>query len=188
VIAYRDNLPLIEMSSGECVAFESDWLARAIAVAAQRAGYPNWWLAGHVAESVTSWLEHHANRSVVGLDELMEALQDALQVIGYAEVGEQLECAKPFMRISLVDLAQQAGNGYELAFYPALAKKLEEILKEGAGYYELRGLEACVKMLCKTRAWSRQCSALRADIVSFARSQTERFTNPGGQPLFLYVA
>jgi hypothetical protein len=188
VIAYRENLPLIEMTSGECVAFERDWLARAISVAAQRSGYPNWWLAKHVAESVSSWLEHHSTRSVVGMDELVEAVRDALQVIGYSEIGEQFESNTPFTRVSLIELAQQAGDGYELAFFKVLAEKLNEVIRISGGYYELCGLEACVKILCKTRVWSRQCNALRTDIVSFARSHTERFNVATGQTLFLYVA
>ena len=56
MIAFRDNLPVIILGNGQIVAFEREWLARALGVAASRVGYGKWWLAEHVARSVEVWL------------------------------------------------------------------------------------------------------------------------------------
>src|SRR3954467_9672487 len=56
MIAFRDNLPLIEHVNGVVAAFERKWLTRSLFRAAAKAGYDHWWLSDHVAQSVTEFL------------------------------------------------------------------------------------------------------------------------------------
>ncbi|HYR57768.1 MAG TPA: hypothetical protein VEO95_04020 [Chthoniobacteraceae bacterium] len=172
MIALKDNLPVIQLASGQAVAFERDWLVRSLARAAQRAGYGKWWLAEHVAESVTSYLRDQRELTVLPVEQLTKAVQSVLQVIGYAEVGRHFVPAPHKVQISLVDLAREAGTGYELAFFEKLARCIQALLREKNAHFELLGLEPCVKLLRARKVWSRDCDALRAEIVSFAREQT----------------
>ncbi len=172
MIALRDGLPLIELENGQTVAFESAWLVRALNVASQRAGYPKWWLAPHVAESVRFWLGTISDTRLIPVAQLTRAVRAALQTIGYTEVGERFEAAAPFARISLVEVAQAAGGCYELAFFEGLGRRLHEVLQLGADYCELIGLEQCVKLLSQRKTWSPKCDALRSEIVTFAREHT----------------
>src|SRR5688572_29712784 len=172
MIAFRDDLPLIILPNGHAVAFDRDWLARALNLAALRCGYSKWWLATHVAGSVQVWLKTLGEERVIPVDQLTKAVRSALQVIGYAEVGERFEAAAPFARISLVELAQEAGACFELGFFGALGRRLQDILNLGGSYCELHGLEPCVKLLQKRKVWSRDCTTLREEIVSYAREQT----------------
>src|SRR4051812_47612579 len=64
MIALKDNLPVIQLASGQVIAFEREWLVRSLARAAARAGYAKWWLAGHVAESVATYLHDQENVNV----------------------------------------------------------------------------------------------------------------------------
>ncbi len=191
MIAFRDDLPLIRLPNGQSVAFDRDWLARALNLAALRCGYTKWWLATHVAGSVQVWLKTLTDERVLPVDQLTRAVRSALQVIGYAEVGERFEAAAPFARISLIELAQEAGDCFELGFFGALGKRLHDILELGGSYCELHGLEHCVKLLQHRKVWSRDCDALQAEIVSYARAQTGRARCTAGETapeLFLYVA
>lgn len=193
MIAFRDNLPVITLANGQIVAFERSWLCRALGVAANRAGYPKWWLADHVAHSVQMWLESLGDTTTtVPVAMLTRAVRGALQVIGYAEVGECFEAAAPFARISLVEVAQQAGEGFELAFFSGLGRRLQELMRLGGSYCELHGLEPCVKVLKRKRSWSRECAALVEEIVNFARQHTRAIhaASSAGmrRELFLYVA
>ena len=74
--------------------FERGWLAGTLARAAERAGYKKWWLAPHVTESVTNYLEQDFEESVVTVNRLEKAVQSVLQVIGYADVAGHF-CAVP---------------------------------------------------------------------------------------------
>jgi hypothetical protein len=172
MIAFKDNLPVIQLASGQAIAFERDWLVLSLAHAAQRAGYGKWWLAEHVAESVTTYLRDQREVTVLPVEKLTKAVQSVLQVIGYAEVGQHFIPVPPKVRISLVELAREAGTGYELAFFDRLGRCLQELLRENNTHFELLGLEPCVKILRARKVWSRDCDALRAEIVSFAREQT----------------
>lgn len=172
MIAFKDNLPVIQLASGQAVAFERDWLVRSLATAALRAGYGKWWLAEHVAESVTTYLRDQRDVTVLPVEQLTRAVQSVLQVIGYAEVGQHFVPAPQKISISLVELAREAGHGYELAFFAHLAHCIQTLLQERNVHFELLGLEPCVKLLSARKVWCRDCDHLREEIVSFARAQT----------------
>jgi len=172
MIAFPNNLPLVRLAEGDCLAFEGAWLVRSLVSAARKAGYPQWWLSEHVAQSVTEFLRTEHERPVMAATQLEEAVQSVLQVIGYADIGQHFSIGRPLVRISLVDLAQEAGAGYELAFFELLRGRLEEALDSRAPHLELSGLEKCVKLLRARKIWSRDCETLQGEIVSFAREHT----------------
>ena len=172
MIALRDELPLIQLRDGLAVVFERDWLIRSLARAAQHAGYPHWWLAEHVAESVTEYLRQQRDATVLPIDQMADAVRSALRVIGYGEVADRFNPGRPKMRISLLELARDAGTGYELAFFDMLGRRIQETVGDAACEFELQGLDSCVKLLRGRKAWSRDCDSLRDEIILFSREQT----------------
>jgi hypothetical protein len=192
MIAFRDALPLIVLRDRRAIAFDRGWLARVLALSARRAGHCDWELAPHIAESVHAWLCSLDDIPVMPVEAFTRAVCEALRAIGFAEIGASFEDVSPFARISLVEIAQQAGNGFELAFFAALEGRLREVFATGGSYCELHGLEPCVKLLSQRRNWSSACNRLRADIVAFARNHTANalggIAAGGAQELFLHVA
>ena len=174
MIAFPNDLPLVRLEDGDCLAFERGWLVRSLVTAARKAGYPHWWLSEHVAQSVTEFLRTEHERPVVAATQLERAVQSVLQVIGYSDIGRHFAVGRPLVRIFLVDLAQEAGAGYELAFFELLRSRFDEALESRAPHVELCGLERCVKLLRSRKVWSRDCESLRGEIVTFARDQTSR--------------
>ena len=67
--------------------------------------------------------------------------------------------------------AEQAGGGYELAFFDTLEKRISALIQTGADSLHLCGLHACVKHLRGAKTWSRACDALREEIVCFVREK-----------------
>ena len=65
MIALLDDLPLVRLADGTTAPFEHDWLLRALSTAARKAGYPQWWLAEHVAASVTEFLRTQSETTVL---------------------------------------------------------------------------------------------------------------------------
>ena len=192
MIAFRDAIPLIVLRNRRAIAFDREWLARVLALAAHHAGHPDWSLAPHVAESVHAWMVTLTDRTTMPAASFTRAVREALKAIGFAEIGACFEASSPFARISLVEIAQQAGNGFELAFFSALDSRLREVFQAGGSYCELHSLEHCVKVLRQRRRWSSRCDVLRAEIVTFARDyavQTLGSTGTQtGRELFLHVA
>lgn len=171
MIALRDDLPLVQFESGQVVAFERGWLVRSLVLAAHKAGYPQWWLAEHVAESVATYLRLRFEENVLGVSRLAQTVQSVLQVIGYAEVATHFEPGPPPVRISLFDLAREAGSGYELAFFDILRRTLDQVISTHASHVDLFDMERCVKHLRTKKIWSRDCDSLRSEIVAFVREQ-----------------
>jgi hypothetical protein len=172
MIALRDDLPLIQLRDGLAVAFERDWLIRALARAALHAGYPHWWLAEHVAESVTEYLRQQRETTILPVEQMAEAVRSALRVIGYGEVADRFHPGRPKMRISLLELARDAGTGYELAFFDMLGRRIQETVGGDGCEFELQGLDPCVRKLRGRKVWSRDCDSLRDEIILFTREQT----------------
>lgn len=172
MIALRDCLPLIELPNGQAVCFEQDWLVRSLARAASKAGYSRWWLAEHVAESVTEYLRTQREINILPVDELSTAVKAALEVIGYREVAGHFEAGRPRVRVSLVELARDAGAGYELAFFELLTQRIRQLLAENVSDFEFVGLNSCVRRLSGMKSWSRSCETLRSEIIDFTRMQT----------------
>ena len=178
MIALRDDMPLVQFEGGEVSAFDPVWLTRRLVHAAEKAGYPQWWLAEHVAASVSNYLRYRYVGNVLTAPRLADAVHSVLQVIGYAEVASHFQPGPPPARISLLELAKTAGSGYELAFFDLLGRRMQKLIATQAAYFELCDLEHCVKELRARKVWARDCHALRDEIVSFLRDQLAGAPHP----------
>lgn len=173
MIALRDDLPLVRFPDGRVMNFERGWLSGALVRAAESAGYKKWWLADHVTESVTSYLQQDFDENIVTICRLEKAVQSVLQVIGYSDVAVHFRTMPPPVRISLEDLAREAGHGYELVFFELLRTRLRDVLESPTVQVELCDLHRCVKRLRSAKNWRRDCSGLLGEIVTFVRGELD---------------
>ncbi|MCX7868942.1 MAG: hypothetical protein N2322_03230 [Terrimicrobiaceae bacterium] len=171
MIALRDNLPLLECGGGLCAGLTKEWLTSSVAAAAARAGHRKWWLAAHVSESVISYLQNEFNAPTISLSQLEKSIRSVLEVIGFPEIGEGFRMAPPAARISLAELARDAGPGYELAFFDLLRARLREALDSEAEDLEICEAQRGIKLLRSAKAWRRDCSGLLEEVVGFVRGQ-----------------
>lgn len=174
MIALADNLPLVRLPDRRAVRYDRAWLERAVAEAADRAGYARWWLAPHVAESVTCYLERDFEDNIIASQCLRTLVASVLQVIGYPDVARGFRLPEPPLRISLAALAESAGSGFELAFFRELDRALGEALAGRSPRVELCDLADCVKRLRRARSWRKDCAQLRSEIVAHVRGQATR--------------
>src|SRR5205814_7702090 len=56
MVAFKEEFPYLRCDSGQLFEFDRDWLHAAINRAADKAGYPSWWLTEHVTESIAFYL------------------------------------------------------------------------------------------------------------------------------------
>jgi hypothetical protein len=171
MVAFKEEFPYLRCDSGQLFEFNRDWLQAAITRAADKAGYPSWWLTEHVTESIAFYLRLRTDESVVAFSQLAETVQYVLSVIGYKEIVPHFAPAPPPISISLVDIARQAGAGYELAFFDLLEKQINALIETGVDNLQLCSLVACVKYLRGAKTWTRACDSLREEIVLFVREK-----------------
>jgi len=171
MVAFKEEFPYLRCESGQLFEFSRDWLHAAITEAATRAGYPSWWLTDHVTESIAFYLRLRTDESVVAFSQLSQTVRYVLKVIGYKEIIPHFKPGPPPISISLVDLAHEAGTGYELAFFDLLEKRIVALLETGIDTLHICSLHAGVKCLRQTKVWTRACDALREEIVCFVREK-----------------
>lgn len=171
MVAFKEEFPYLKAESGQLFEFDRRWLREAITRAANDAGYPSWWLTDHVTESIAFYLRLRNDESFVAFNQLSQTVRYVLNVIGYKEIGPHFTPSPPPITISLFDLAQAAGAGYELAFFEILSRRIDALLETQVECVQFVSLNACVKHLHGARAWSRACEQLRSEIVAFVRER-----------------
>jgi hypothetical protein len=172
MIALAEGMPLVELEDGRLGRFQPTWVFRALWKAAAKTGYPKWWMAGYVVETAVHCLKADYQRTAISIPRMAQMLADILQVIGYGEITLHLELGQPGEQLDLVDLAREAGTGYELAFFNRLRDRLRILIGSGTTNVDLVGLAPCVKKLRSRKLWTRECGDLQEEIVSFVRTQT----------------
>src|SRR6266511_1260562 len=181
MVAFKEEFPYLRTDSGQLFEFNRDWLHAAITRAADEAGYPSWWLTDHVTESIAFYLHLRNDENVVAFNQLSQTVRYVLKVIGYKEIVPHFAPSPPPISISLLDIAYEAGTGYELAFFDLLEKRINTLIETGVDDLQLCSLQSCVKQLRGVKAWTRACDALREEIVCFVR---EKLTANGSVTLF----
>lgn len=180
MVAFKEEFPYLRTDSGQLFEFNRDWLHAAITRAADEAGYPRWWLTDHVTESIAFYLRLRNDENVVAFSQLSQTVRYVLKVIGYKEIVPHFAPSPPPISISLLDIAYEAGTGYELAFFDLLEKRINTLVETGVDDLQLCSLQSCVKHLRGVKAWTRACDALREEIVCFVR---EKLTSNGSVTL-----
>ena len=171
MIALRNYLPLLHQRGGSYSAIRRDWLCFCLQRAAKKSGYDRWWLAEHVSSSIICHLKITYQNNVITEDHLYDIVLSVLQAIGYAEVALHFQTLDLPFELSLIDLAQEAGLGYELSFFQLLKERVQPALSNRASNLDFHGLKQCVRNLQSVKTWSRSCSELRNEIVEFLRAQ-----------------
>src|SRR5438046_1169983 len=110
MVAFKEEFPYLRCDSGQLFEFDRDWLHAAINRAADKAGYPSWWLTEHVTESIAFYLHLRNDENVVAFKQLQETVQYVLKAIGYKEIIPYFAPAPPPLSVSLVALAHHASR------------------------------------------------------------------------------
>src|SRR5260370_35736459 len=85
MVAFKEEFPYLRCDSGQLFEFDRDWLHAAINRAADKAGYPSWWLTEHVTESIAFYLHLRNTEDVAAFKQLHEMVPYVLDAIGYTE-------------------------------------------------------------------------------------------------------
>src|SRR5438445_12590246 len=124
MVAFKEEFPYLRCDSGQLFEFNRDWLHAAITRAADKAGYPRWWLTDHVTESIAFYLRLRNDESVVAFSQLSQTVRHVLKVIGYKEMIPHFARSPPPITISLFEIDEEAGTGYELGFFDLFGKRI----------------------------------------------------------------
>lgn len=191
MIALLDGMPLIELPDGRNTSFDKRWITTSLLKAAERAGYQRWWLAEHIAESVSVYLQRDFEENCVDIESLQAAVLDILETLGFSDVGGHFNLPPPPLSLSLAELVREAGDGYELAFFGLLGNRLQSVAGSRVARLEIRDLSDCLLLLGKKKGRTTRPmrAGLRDEIVSFIRQQSVSVSvTRHGEPLEIQLS
>jgi hypothetical protein len=103
MVAFKEEFPYLRCESGQLFEFNQQWLHAAITRAADKAGYPSWWLTDHITESITFYLRLRNDEPVVPISQLSQTVRYVLKVIGYKEIIPHFAPTPPPVSLSLLE-------------------------------------------------------------------------------------
>ena len=175
MICLPSQLPLLRFGNFEVVQYDARWLEDSIMAAAERAGHADWWIASDIAKGIIEYLRQRYPANTITVDELYEKISRALGVLGWEDVAAELQVGPPPLRISLAEIAKEAGDGFELAFFRLLRERLAETCVTGAQQVQCYGLKPGVKILQRARRWGDRCQRLAEEIAEFLRAELKTY-------------
>jgi len=94
MVAFKEEFPYLRSDSGQLFEFNRDWLHAAITHAADKAGYPSWWLTDHVTESIAFYLRLRNDECVVAFSQLSQTVRYATAGIVVGNVSDRVSDRK----------------------------------------------------------------------------------------------
>jgi hypothetical protein len=176
MICLCDETPVIELAGGS-ISLDTAWLQQSLERAARAAGYATWWPAGDVARSVTLFLQTHRPSEPLSLEGFTDTVRDALRGIGYGEVAPHFLKDGLDLSLSLLDVAETTGPGFEIGFFRDCQEACRRLLSTGnTPRIALEDLEPAVKYILGKNHWSSRCQTFADELVAFLRYHLPRYT------------
>jgi len=165
MIALLHGLPLVTLPNGHSFTFQKSWIKNSLQNVASEQGYGCWWFAAELAESVELYLQREWNGNVITIAELESIIKELLLSLRFSDLAAVFFLPPPPTRLSLLELAQQAGEGYELVFFQLLKKRLEKVVQSPVQQLEVYDLDASLRHLFHRKRLGRK--ETKQQIVSF---------------------
>jgi len=168
MITLAKDCLLFRLANGETVPFSADMIT--VELTAETARWIDPEIASHAAKAVFYYFKSELGRQTVTAEEFSAAMERALRGLApgiSAEFAGHPE--NGVIESDLCRLAQEAGEGGELLFFPRLRSELRDHLQQSPRLVHYRGLRACVKQITRARRWSSSCRYLEEQIVDFLR-------------------
>ena len=185
MVCLPGQLPLLKFGNHEAVSYEARWLVDEITRAAAKAGHEDWFFAKDITRAVIEYLRHRHPRNTITIEELYKKIEHVLEYLGCDDIARSLEIDPPPVRVSLSELAKDAGDTYELGFFKMLEERIAAT--EGSGCKQLLcdGLRGATKRLCSVTRWTPDCERLAGEIDEFISRELLRYRSEGSIDLIV---
>ncbi len=175
---------LFQMPSGESVPFSAEMISVELGDGA--GGVFEQDFVEHAAASVFHYFKNHLGRKTVSMAEFASAFESVLHGLGLKlDAGRVTASSGGKAAKDLRLLAQEAGAGCELLFFPRLRASVREQAHLSPQLIRFHGLRGCVKRLLGAQRWSPRCEQFRDQIIEFLRRSVS--VEAAGDPCALMV-
>jgi len=176
MISFIGNRPALQIGRYQVIDYDTAWLDDALRRAALAADHEDFPFVEEICDGIVEYLETKCPLRLLQLDDLFARLRKMLVKIGCTPIAEKLEPLAPPVTVSLVRVAMEAGNGFELGFVETLRSELANLRSAGAEEIRFVGLRQCILILRGAQHWNKGCEMLmqeiQAIITAWNRDQT----------------
>ena len=167
MISLIGTRPAIQVGRHQVIQYDTSWLGVALRRAASAAEREDFPFVDEIRLGIEQYLETKCPLRLLPLSDLFERMRHMLIRIGCETIADKLEPLAPPVTLSLVRLAQDAGNGYELAFFGHLRDELAHLREAGAEDIRFTGLREASQILCAAVKWDSRCEQVLFEIRNF---------------------
>ncbi|MGJ8677138.1 MAG: hypothetical protein ACSHX0_06455 [Akkermansiaceae bacterium] len=167
MICFIGNRPVLQIGRQQVTSYGTDWLRDTIirgAEAAERDDFP---FVEDMLEGINHYLENKCPLRILSIEDLHARLRKMLGRIGCQSIADSLPLIAPPINLSLPNIAQEAGDCFELAFFNHLHAEIEDLRSHGAETLYFAGIKDCVKLLTRSRRWTKHCEKCYQEITLF---------------------
>lgn len=157
----------IKTSTGETIPCSAELVTLELVGDSLSSMHPD--LIRQVAAAILHYFKHDLGRETVSIADFSSALQRVLMALGFEVRTEEGGSAEPRDPCSLSELANGAGESFELGFFPHLRDQVRRQLDDWPHVLRFYGLRSCVKKLLGAKRWSSRCQELNDQIVEYLR-------------------
>lgn len=168
MIALLHGLPLVILPNGHSFSFQKSWIKKALQTTASQQGYGCWWFARELTESIELYLRREWKGNIITIAELETLIKDLLLSLRFSDLATAFILPSPPTTLSLVEVAKEAGEGYELLFFQLLKQRLEKVAQSSVDHVKIYDLEASLRYLFHRKRLGRQ--ETKRQIVNYIRS------------------
>ena len=166
MITLSKDCLLFRLTNGETVPFSADMIS--IELTGETQGWFDPETATQAAKAVFYYFKSELCRQTVTAEEFAAAMEKALRGVDQSRWNEGA-AGRAVIEADLGLLAQEAGEGGELLFFPRLRNELRQHMQQQPRVLRYHGLRTCVKQIAGARRWTERCRDLEEQIVAFLR-------------------
>ena len=168
MITLAKDCLVFRLSNGETVPFSAEMIS--IELTGESARWFDPEVACHAAKAVFHYFKRELGRQSVTAEEFASAMEKVLRGFNAGSTEDDAIAARhQVIESDLSRLANQAGHGGELLFFPSLRNQLRQHLQGHPRVLRFHGLRECVKHITGARRWTTRCRELEDQIVGFLR-------------------
>ncbi len=167
MIVFLQGLPFIKLPNGTSFSFQKSWIKNALQATAAKKNYGCWWFARELAESIEVYLRREWKDKFITIAELEVIIKELLLSLRFSDLAATFSLPLPPTRLSLLELAQEAGEGYELLFFQLLKERLKKVAQSSTEQLEIYGLDASLRYLFHRKRLGRK--ETKCQIINYIR-------------------
>jgi hypothetical protein len=169
VIAFIANRPALQIGRHQVFDYDTSCLEEALRRAARAADQEDFPFVNDIHSGIVKYLETKCTLRLLTLGDLYERMRKMLMKIGCVKIAGELKPLAPPLTLSLVESANEAGNGFELAFFERLRAEIGELREAGAEKIHFTGLRESSLILQGSTKWNKHCERMLGEMDAFLR-------------------